>query len=112
MEFDYPLNMTRKEALVRRANKLIGWLQSERFAYVDKEQSVPHLRKFIGLIIDVVNQAIQTEEEGRDFLQLFQEARKLLIVETEDEQELAYNDTILALISSLETYRGYIEDLE
>lgn len=110
MEFNYPDNMTRKEALVRRADKLIGWLHGERYVYVD-ETSVVHLRKLITILIDVLDYVLSTED-GREFLRMFQDARKMLIVEDGEDQEQAYNETVAYLISVLESYRGFVEDME
>ena len=111
MEFNYPLDMTRKEALVRRANRLIDWLHREEYSkYVD-EASVNNLKRLIKRIIWALEQSLD-EAEWREFLLLFQESRKILTVENEDEQEAAYNETIASLISSLETYRGFVEDME
>ena len=103
--------MTRKQALVRRANRLIEWLHREEYSkYVD-ESSVENLKKLIKRIIWALEQSLE-EEEWREFLLLFQESRKILAAENEDEQEIAYNETIKSLISSLETYRGHVEDME
>ena len=108
MVFDYPLNMTRKQALIRRADKLIGWLQSDRYSYTD-EESVVHLRKLISLLIEVLDYVLKTED-GRVFLRMFQDARKILDIEEGEDMETAYNDTKNDLITTLETYRGYVED--
>ena len=110
MEFDYPLNMTRKQALVRRADKLIGWLHGERYVYVD-EGSVDHLKKLIFIIIDVLEYVL-SKEEGREFLRMFQDGRKILEVEEGENVEDAYNETVAYLIEVLERYRGFVEDTE
>src|SRR5271156_5038797 len=109
MEFDYPLDMTRKTALIRRANRLIGWLQRDEYGkYVD-ESSVVNLKKLISRIIWALEQSLESEE-WREFLLLFQESRKILAVEEGEDQEEAYNETVISLIGSLETYRAHIED--
>ncbi len=110
MEFDYPLNMTRKAALVRRADKIIGWLQSDRYAYVSKS-SVTHLKKLITILIDVLDSVLSTED-GREFLSMFQDARKMLVVEEGESIRDAYNETVTYLIGIMERYRGFVEDTE
>ena len=102
--------MTRKDALVRRANRLIEWLQSDRYAYVD-ESSVAHLRKLISILIDILDYVLSTEDGG-EFLRMFQESRKLLLIEEGESMEVAYNETVAYLISTLESYRGFVEDME
>ena len=109
MEFNYPLDMTRKEALVRRADRLIGWLQRDEYAVYVDEDSVVSLRKLIGKIIWALEQSLSSED-WREFLLLFQEARKMLVVEDGEDQKAAYDETVLAVISTLEGYRGHVED--
>ena len=38
--------------------------------------------------------------------------KRILAIEEGEDQQEAYNDTIAHLISSLETYRGFVEDME
>ena len=115
MEFNYPDDMTIKQALSRRANRLIGWLTERRYFIYAGEESVTNLRELIAVIIDVTNGALESrvpEEDRREFLVLFQDARKMLIPERDEEPWIAYNNTVSYLISSLETYRGVVEDME
>jgi len=114
MEFAYPLDMTKKEALTRRANMLIEWLRRDKYAVYVDEASVKHLKELIGIIIDVVGAALELSDadERRGFIRLFQDARKILTTEEGEDQEGAYNEAVAYLISSLESYRGYVEDME
>ena len=114
MDFNYPAGMTIKEALSRRANRLIGWLQERRYFVYAWEESVVKLRELISIIIDVTNGALDgrvPEEDRKEFLVLFQDSRKMLIPEEDEEPWDAYSNTVAHLISSLETYRGFIEDM-
>ncbi len=110
MEFDYPLNMTKKDALIRRANRLIEWLHREEYAnYVD-ENSVENLKKLIKRIIWALDQTIP-ENDWRQFLRLFQESRNILSIKEGEDQATAYTETTQSLISSLESFRGHVEDM-
>lgn len=110
MDLDYPLDMTRKQALVRRANMLLVQIQRDYLIFTD-EASVTALYEFSKRIVWALEESIP-QEEFREFLLLFQEARKMLKVKEGEDQEAAYNECLNALISSLERYRGYIEDME
>ena len=106
--FDYPENMTKSQALVRRSNKLISWLRRDECAIYVDENSVVELKKLIKYIIHALEQSINPED-WREFLLLFQESRKYLIFEQGREPEM-YAEAVNALISGLESYQGYVED--
>ena len=101
----------KKAALIRRSDKLIGWLHRDDYAIYVDETSVDYLLKLIKLIIWALEYSIPSEE-WREFLLLFQESRKILAIEEGEDQEQAYKETVESLISSLETYRSHIEDRE
>lgn len=110
MDLDYPLDMTRKQALIRRANMLLVQIQRDYLIFTD-EASVNALYEFSKRIVWALEESIP-QEEFREFLLLFQEARKMLKVKEGEDQEAAYNECLASLISSLERYRGHIEDME
>jgi len=72
------------------------------------ENSVVELKKLIKYIIHPLEQSIN-QEDWREFLLLFQESRKYLLFEEGREPEM-YAEAVNALISGLESYRGYVED--
>lgn len=107
--------MTRKQALLRRANKLLGWLHQDRFTVYEGEESLVNLRRLIEIIIDVVAGALENHpaaDDRRCIIALMQDGRKILTVEEGEDQEAAYNETIQHLIFSLETYREFLEEME
>jgi hypothetical protein len=54
-EFNYPENMTKPQALTRRANKFLEWLQWPEYADYINHDTTLHLIKLTALI----NQALQ-----------------------------------------------------
>ena len=108
MEYTYPENMTRQEALSRRATKLIGWLGEGRYAQYTGEDSAKRLKDLIKLIIWALEQSIDPGD-WREYLAMFQDARKCLVTEEGREAE-GYNEAVNSLIGTLERYRGYVEE--
>jgi hypothetical protein len=105
MQFTYPENMTREQALTRRANKFIEWLGRDEFAYADDESNM-HLSKLIKLIIYALETSL-SKEEWQPFLNDLWECRTQLqdVFETDEIARMNYNRVVDSLCSILDAYK-------
>ena len=109
MEFDYPIDMTREQAMIRRADKLTGILR--RYKYQDASSSAS-LSEFIDIIIDAISPSLQDKEEKVTFLRKINKAKTILRKKTEgnnDEQD-NYTKAIASLFSFLEEYKSFMAE--
>lgn len=99
----------KREALTRRANKLIGWLQRPEYTFVG-EASVTHLIKVIDLIKWALENSIPAED-WRHFRRRFNKAinKAVELVETPEQQKNNYSTSIEMVVTTLRSYLEYIE---
>ena len=87
---EYLLITTRREALIRRSDKLIERLRRPENSTYGNEESVDNLLRLIRLIIWALEQSIETEH-WQEFRGMFQGSRKYL-TEIEEGKEPAEDD--------------------
>jgi len=105
--------MTRKQALLRRADKLIAWLSQGRFAVYQDAESIEDLQRLIIIILDIVDNALSEHRKARKhFLGLFSDTRELLEPKAGQEAGEAYAKAADYLKWGLEQYRILIEHID
>ena len=107
----------KRQALIRRSDKLISWLHRPEYAdYIDIT-STEHLVKLIKLIIWALEKSIP-KGKWQSFLEQFLEAKDVLlgypkifekVKETETDKRISYNHTLAILLETLKSYKDYIE---
>lgn len=108
-----PIAERRRQALTRRASKLIEWIGRDEYSiYIDKVESKIRITWLVTFIIHALEESIP-KEDWRAFLRLFQEVRfsvQDIGKEALDEiqRKLIYDEAVINLITILETYRVYI----
>lgn len=109
MELAYPLNMTREEALLRRADKLIEWLHRDYNATYKDEDSTDNIVRLINLIIYAFEASMPTDE-WQPFFVLFKDCKHQANAFFEDEEARADNYALVIerLTAILQEYKTYI----
>lgn len=107
---DIPFEVQKKNALVRRANKLIEWLKRPEYATYTDENSITHVIQLIDLIVWALEKSLPIEE-WRLFRESLMAARNVLvdIVETEQEEIDNYYKAIPMIETTLLSYIQYIQ---
>ena len=114
---ELPFLEQRRWALTRRANKLLAWLEWERYAtYVSVEESVAPMARLISIISDALGSAL-SENDWLKFRYLFAEMRNLVytIEDQEGNRDLEiaiYGQSLATLRVILEEYKVFIKDYE
>ena len=110
METDtLPFQQQKREALTRRANKLIEWLQRPQYAIYKGSESITNLIKVIDLIIWALERSV-VEYEWKLFEHDFLECRGLVqdIFETEEAEQVAFDEALKMTIVTLRRYHDFI----
>ena len=103
----------KRDALTRRANKLIGWLHRPDYSeYVD-DSSVAKIIQVIDLIIWALEKSIPLDEWQR-FRNELTDARNILTGKTVDKSQERhnFNAAIKSVITTLQSYLDYINVAE
>lgn len=106
MEPEKSLQELKKEALLRRADKLLGWLRRPDYTDYTDHESTDRLIKFVNLTIWAFEQSI-TREEWKPFFEQFKEIKDVANNVEGDEKENYYN-AIALLTATLSNYKEYI----
>ena len=101
----------KRQALTRRANKLIEWLHRPEYAIYVDENSITHLIKLIDLIIWALEYSLP-DDEWKYFKHRFYKARSkaVEIVENPEQQKDNYYIAVPAVIDTLRSYSEYISN--
>ena len=104
----------KQQALIRRTDKLIGWLARPDYAQYIDTTSTEHLFKLIDLVIWALERSIPLSE-WRPFLRKFRKARKALIGLPDDgekeniDEKTRYFEAIAILLKTLQGYKDYMK---
>lgn len=111
MEFNYPLDMTRPQALTRRANMFIEWLHREEYNTYTGPESMQNMVRLIKIIQEAFSETILVEY-WLPFKRLFMECRLQLqdTYETEEVSKVNFDQVVISLIQILEQYKVYMPD--
>ncbi len=99
----------KRQALTRRANKLIGWLSSPDYAvYVDHE-STDKLINLINLIIWALERSVQ-KDQWEPFRYQFLCSRYILLdtFENEEQEKQTYYIALNEVVANLKAYDEFI----
>ena len=99
----------KRQALTRRANKLIAWLQREEYAHYSSHASTTQLIKVTDLIIWALERSIPLND-WLEFDSQFKGSRFILTDTflTEDAERETYNMARAEIISTLHSYLEFI----
>lgn len=107
--FDYPENMTKQEALTRRADRFIEWLKRpEHSEYKDHSTTLNILR-----LIEIINWALQKSmplKQWDHFRYLLLDARYIANdpFENQEDEKINYYRVMEILTTTLSQYREFI----
>ena len=100
----------KREALTRRADKLIGWLGRPDYTTYDGDESVTHLIKTLDLIVWALEKSLPVYN-WRHYKVRFADARGLLteITEIDDQRKKNFNSCIEMTIATLRSYIDFVQ---
>ena len=106
MTFDYPLDMTREQAMIRRADKLAVMVKRD-YQYTGTD-SVPNLAEFMDIVLDTISPSLRGLEAQIPLKRKLSRAKAILTKKTEEgESDKAnYNQAVAALLAFLEEYKS------
>lgn len=109
-----PIAEQRRFALIRRADKLISWLQRPEYATYENDQSTDHLIKLINLITYALEMSLP-DDKWSLFKRKFININQMLLgvaeddeIEFEPDEKANYEKTVTALLDILQNYKTAI----
>lgn len=104
-----PFHEQKRAALIRRANKLIEWLQRPEYAAYKGSTSTTNLIKVIDLIIWTLERSIP-EHEWKLFEHDFLQCKGLIsdVFETDEAEHAAFDEALRMTAKILWSYHDFI----
>ena len=113
MPFDYPTDIYRQQAFIRRADKCTAILNREDYHTYQGEQSIEKLAQLIKLIIWALEPSLPKDAMFsllQDFKNL--QEQQMDIFETEEVAKNNYDIVLPSLIDILQEYKVYIAKIQ
>lgn len=102
--------MTKQQALTRRADILLSWIEKGNFTYIDAN-SIDTLYKFIDSIIDIMQAALGTNRH-RKFTNRLKDVHVALTGAEEQDLVLLYETSLQQIKSILQDYKTQLSSLD
>lgn len=104
--------MTKKDALLRRANIFISWVEKRDYKTYKDDDSIDTAVRLINMIIYALEVSLPAED-WQPFLLMLKECKVQVLdtYETEEDLKLNYEQAITTLLSVLEHYKAHTASL-